>query len=71
PSAGAGQALERIEARAFGILLGELLERCDAGPQDQNVIDGLQALQTLCVQPDSQQRPSLADVHLQLKAWSA
>lgn len=71
PSAGAGQALERIEARAFGILLGELLERCDAEPQDQNVIDGLQALQTLCVQADSQQRPSLAEVHLQLKAWSA
>lgn len=71
PSADAGQALERIEARAFGILLGELLERCDAAPQDQDVIDGLQALQTLCVQPDSQQRPSLAEVHLHLQAWSA
>ncbi|EGH48967.1 leucine-rich repeat-containing protein kinase, partial [Pseudomonas syringae pv. pisi str. 1704B] len=54
------EALERIETRAFGILLGELLERCEADPQDQNVVAGLQALQASCVQPDCQQRPSLA-----------
>ncbi|MCP1131651.1 protein kinase, partial [Robbsia andropogonis] len=51
PSATLGQALERIETRAFGILLGELLERCDAAPQEHAVIAGLQALQTRCVQP--------------------
>ncbi|BBN63756.1 leucine-rich repeat-containing protein kinase family protein [Pseudomonas syringae] len=71
PSAGLGEALERIETRAFGILLGELLERCEADPQDQNVMAGLQALQASCVQPDCQQRPSLAEVLLQIKTWSA
>ncbi|EGH33122.1 leucine-rich repeat-containing protein kinase, partial [Pseudomonas syringae pv. japonica str. M301072] len=71
PSAGLGEALERIETRAFGILLGELLERCEADPQDQNVVAGLQALQASCVQPDCQQRPSLAEILLQIKTWSA
>ncbi|KPY80824.1 leucine-rich repeat-containing protein kinase family protein [Pseudomonas syringae pv. tagetis] len=71
PSAGTGKALERIETRAFGILLGELLERCEADPQDQNVMAGLQALQVSCVQPDCQQRPSLAEILLHIKAWSA
>ncbi|MDU8418178.1 hypothetical protein ALP63_01046 [Pseudomonas syringae pv. aceris] len=71
PSAGLGEALERIETRAFGILLGELLERCEADPQDQDVMAGLTALQASCVQPDCQQRPSLAEILLQIKTWSA
>ncbi|MCI3946054.1 protein kinase [Pseudomonas syringae] len=71
PSAALGQALERIETRAFGILLGELLERCDAATQHDAVIASLQALQARCVQPDCQQRPSLEEVLGQLNTWSA
>ncbi|ARD12176.1 MULTISPECIES: leucine-rich repeat-containing protein kinase family protein [Pseudomonas] len=71
PSAVQGKALERIETRAFGILLGELLERCDADEQNQNVIEGLRALQASCVQTDCQRRPSLAEILLQIKAWGA
>lgn len=50
-------ALERIEARAFGILLGELLERCiEDAPRE------LHALQARCVQEVVKHRPSLAEV---------
>lgn len=57
PTPEQGQALERIEARAFGILLGELLERCDG-----QVADSLWALQARCVQADVSQRPTLKDI---------
>jgi hypothetical protein len=52
----AGAALARVEVRAVGILLSELLERCDAAP------DALRALATACLQPDPAQRPSIGDV---------
>ncbi|MBC3953352.1 leucine-rich repeat-containing protein kinase family protein [Pseudomonas folii] len=52
-----GLALQRIEARAFGILLGELLERCS-----EPVEDALWALQARCVQPDVSQRPMLLEI---------
>ncbi|MFH7428796.1 protein kinase domain-containing protein, partial [Pseudomonas syringae group genomosp. 7] len=29
PTAGTGKALERIETRAFAIMMGQLLERCE------------------------------------------
>jgi len=51
-----GAALGRIEARAMGILLGELLDRCDAPPEN------LRALERACTQPDPVQRPSLTEV---------
>lgn len=50
-------ALERIEARAFGILLGELLEHCiEDAPRE------VHELQARCVQAVVNQRPSLAEV---------
>lgn len=49
-------ALERIEVRAFGVLLGELLERCDeAAPE-------LAALQRACVMPEVAARPGFAEI---------
>lgn len=49
-------ALERIEVRAFGVLLGELLERCDeAAPE-------LLVLQRDCVRPEVGLRPLFAEV---------
>ena len=60
PSAALGKALERIETRAFGILLGELLERCDAEAAQMTV---LRQLQARCVQPDIGARPMLQEVY--------
>jgi len=51
-----GLGLQRIEVRAWGILLGELLERSpEAAP-------GLQALHRDCTDPDPAARPLMADV---------
>jgi hypothetical protein len=56
PDGPAGAALARIEVRAVGILIGELMALCDTPP------DGLRVLADACTQPDPQQRPSLGDV---------
>ncbi len=57
PNPQQAHCLERIEARAFGILLGELLERCIADAPCE-----LYELQARCVQEAVNQRPSLAEV---------
>lgn len=49
-------ALQRIEVRAFGVLLGELLERCEERPA------GLVALQARCVEPQVLDRPDFAQI---------
>ncbi|MEO5917228.1 MAG: leucine-rich repeat-containing protein kinase family protein [Luteolibacter sp.] len=54
--------LERIEVRAFGILLGELLERCAAGKDDADVMDRLQNLQRRCVTEVAAERPQFARI---------
>ncbi|MCJ2061972.1 leucine-rich repeat-containing serine/threonine-protein kinase [Methylobacterium sp. J-088] len=56
PDGPAGAALARIEARAMGILLGELLDRCDAPPAE------LRSLEQSCTQPDPALRPALQEV---------
>ncbi|MGJ7522781.1 leucine-rich repeat-containing protein kinase family protein [Variovorax sp. LT1P1] len=57
-----GTAFERIEARAFGCLLEELLARC--GVDDP----ALQALQARCVLPTTALRPGFAEISTQLDA---
>lgn len=52
--------LERIEVRAFGVLLGELLARCD------EQLPGIKALQQACVQAEVIQRPGFAGIVQQL-----
>ncbi|WP_213881599.1 leucine-rich repeat-containing protein kinase family protein [Pseudomonas sp. dw_358] len=52
----AARGIERIEVRAFGLLLGEWLERC---PEP---LDELAALQQACVQPDVLARPGFDEV---------
>lgn len=49
-------ALERIEVRAFGILLGEWLAHCDTDDAR------LQTLQSQCIQPQVSARPSFAEI---------
>ncbi len=51
PASAQGHALQRIEARAFGCLLEELLERCGEAPER------LWQLQRACVTPDVAERP--------------
>jgi hypothetical protein len=64
PDQETGQMLERIEVRAFGILLGEWLERCDAGEEQTAP---LRALQGRCVQPDVMARPVFASVEQSIR----
>lgn len=53
---GGGGRLERLEVRAWGLLLGELLDRCDGAQPSQALRD----LQADCIRPDSAARPTLA-----------
>ncbi|QOU03094.1 protein kinase [Pseudomonas fluorescens] len=61
------RALQRIEVRAFGVLLGELLERIDTGLSDdtRQVLEGLQAR---CCQPEVLARPSFEEVEALLQS---
>lgn len=58
------RALQRIEVRAFGVLLGELLERIEGEPVDA----ALAALQARCCQPDVLARPGFEEIEALLHA---
>ncbi|KII36020.1 protein kinase [Pseudomonas fluorescens] len=55
------RALQRIEVRAFGVLLGELLERIDSGLSDETRMR-LEDLQQRCCQADVLNRPGFGEV---------
>ena len=59
PAGAQALALQRLEVRAFGFLLEELLERCDAPPAQ--LLQLLQ-LQAACVHADSASRPLFAEI---------
>ncbi|RST49302.1 leucine-rich repeat-containing protein kinase family protein [Variovorax sp. DXTD-1] len=50
------EALQRLEMRAFGCLLEELLDRCSDAPPE-----AMMALKDRCMQPDIAARPSFAE----------
>jgi hypothetical protein len=54
-------ALQRLEARAFGLLLEELLERCK-GNLDTAMLVALTGLTTACLQEDVGARPHFAAI---------
>jgi hypothetical protein len=58
------RALQRIEVRAFGVLLGELLERIEGEPVDAALV----ALQARCCQPDVLARPGFEEIEALLHA---
>ncbi len=58
------RALQRIEVRAFGVLLGELLERIEGEPVDAALL----ALQARCCQPDVLARPGFEEIEALLHA---
>ena len=57
-------ALQRIEVRAFGILLGELLTCSDSGPEREKLED----LQARCCQPNVLARPAFAQINETLQS---
>lgn len=57
--AAAGHALERMEVRAWGILVEELLAR--TGPEG-GALSGLRELQTRCCAPEVNARPSFREI---------
>ncbi|MHC8287705.1 protein kinase [Pseudomonas sp. XS1P51] len=62
------RALQRIEVRAFGVLLGELLERIDSGLSDEGR-GQLEDLQQRCCQPDVMMRPGFSEIVRELQGW--
>jgi hypothetical protein len=66
------QALQRLEVRAFGILLGELLALCEPiNPQAHSLVSTLAALDGLqqrCTQKAVSRRPVFEDIKRQLTA---
>ncbi|MFI8740483.1 leucine-rich repeat-containing protein kinase family protein [Stutzerimonas zhaodongensis] len=70
PETTAGQALRRIEARAFGCLLEELLDRCDAYGQDERLTT-LATLQGQCMQENPSHRPDFDQLVEQLQQITA
>ncbi|MBI6909149.1 protein kinase [Pseudomonas palleroniana] len=60
------KALQRIEVRAFGVLLGELLERVEPGFSGETR-SRLEALHAHCLQTDVLARPSFEDITVSLQ----
>ncbi|MDN3987419.1 leucine-rich repeat-containing protein kinase family protein [Zwartia vadi] len=64
-------ALEKIEVRAFGYLLEELLERCKGEASNFATLNNLRALRDACLNTDSTQRPVFTEVVASVQtAWS-
>jgi len=56
------EALQRLEVRAFGLLLGELLARCNGGENAAPVLASLNRLEADCVQPIPAARPLFLEI---------
>jgi hypothetical protein len=61
-------ALQRLEVRAFGCLLEELLAYCPASAQLPAFAQAWGNLQRRCVQPDTAARPLFVDIQQELAA---
>ncbi|MCC2548225.1 leucine-rich repeat-containing serine/threonine-protein kinase [Hymenobacter sp. BT175] len=64
----AAQALQQLEARAFGCLLEELLDHCQPPAEAAGTVQILRQLQGRCLQVDVAARPLLADIEQKLAA---
>jgi len=54
--------LQRIEVRAFGCLLGELLERCEIPGESHDTREVLMSLQARCMQENTAARPLFSEI---------
>jgi hypothetical protein len=59
PAGAESGGLQRVEVRALGLLLSEVLCLCGTAPSD---VGPLRELAAACIQPDTQARPVLAEV---------
>ena len=64
-------ALQRLEVRAFGLLLGELIARCADGAATAAVLERLAGLRDACVQAAPAARPLFDDIVGQLRTDAA
>nr|WP_315217641.1 leucine-rich repeat-containing protein kinase family protein [uncultured Duganella sp.] len=67
PASSEAASLQRLEVRAFGFLLEELAERCDAPAAAQPALARLCQLRDACQHADSAARPLFADIETQLR----
>lgn len=63
------QAAQRIEVRAYGCLLEELLDRCDAA--EASTLAALRSLQVRCDSADAGERPLFAEIRRALAEMAA
>lgn len=68
PAAAEAMPLQRLEVRAFGFLLEELIERCDAPPAAEPAMTRLRQLRDACLHGDSAERPLFAEIETRLRA---
>ncbi|MES2656345.1 MAG: leucine-rich repeat-containing protein kinase family protein [Bacteroidota bacterium] len=68
PQANQGAAIERIEVRAYGCLLDDLLGYLPNEDKQQNVVNKLSLLKDDCMQASISQRPSFSEINIQLQA---
>jgi serine/threonine protein kinase len=68
PSGGAN-LFEALEVRAFGCLLGELLERCESEQEGRLAV--LEGLQLRCMGPMAASRPRFAELVAELAGLQA
>ena len=63
-----GDAFEHLEVRAFGCLLEELLDRCEAkGEKEKGIVRELERLKVMCMTDAVAMRPSFDTVYGRLK----
>jgi serine/threonine protein kinase len=63
-----GDALQRVEVRAFGCLLEELIARCDALASQYDLAAKLVALKDRCLSDDIERRPLFSEIVAELQA---
>jgi len=68
PASPQAAPLQRLEVRAFGFLLEELAERCDAPAAAESALARLRQLRDACLDADSLARPLFADIETRLRA---
>ncbi len=66
PDGAAAEALQRLEVRAFGCLLEELLERCTASTATEASLEKMRTLQQRCMQIPATSRPLFVEIEQDL-----
>jgi hypothetical protein len=68
PEASHANELQRLEVRAFGFLLEELIERCNEPAESRPILERLACLKTACLNDEMASRPLFEDIERMLSA---